>query len=296
MARTSFPNPEPTLGTATINAPTVNVFEDLPSSLSWRAIAAGVLLALAASVILNLLGMALGFSTIDPATGDTPGVSFFAILTAVWYVGTAILSAFLGGWVASYLSNRSGNNLGGWHGVVTWALSSLIVVWLVSSAIGGLVGGSLKAAGNAAQTAALAAAPAAADTNPLDALDSQVRAYTGNDPRALADVASHNIRLIVTGNPADADQLRAQAVNATMRANNMTEAQAQSYVAQLEQDYRLTAERVKAEAAKAAEATAKTISRVSLLTALTLIFGALAGWMGGNNATLCRLRHATRRI
>lgn len=273
-------------------APTINVFEEaltVPSSISWRSVAAGVVVALSVSVILHLVGSFIGFGTIDPATGDTPSLAAFSIWTAIWYVLTAIVSAFAGGWVAAYLSNRFYGNLGAWHGVVTWAVSSLVVVYLVSMAAGALVSGTLTAVGKAAQTAAVAAAPAVAGANPLDSLDAQVRAYSGNDARALADVATSNIRRLINGQPADADQLRAQAVTAAMRANNMTEEQARAYVAQLEQEYRAAAERVKAKAAEAAEATAKAISRISIIAALTLIFGALAGWMGGNAAVTARI-------
>ncbi len=287
MARITLPTSGGTFGAA----PTINVFEDaltMPSAISWRSVLAGVVVALSVSVILNLLGMAIGFSTIDPATGDTPSVMAISIWAAIWYVMTAIAAAFAGGWVASLLSNRQYGSLGGWHGLVTWAVSTLLMVYLVSAAMGGLVGSTLNAAGGALQTAAVAAAPAAHDADPLDALDARVSAYSSNDARALSEVTSQNIRAIIYGEPVDVDQLRAQAVAATMRANNMTEEQARVYVAQLEQDYRVAAERLKVKAAEAAEATSKGIARVSLLTALTLVFSALAGWMGGNAVTTLR--------
>jgi hypothetical protein len=287
MARITLP----VTGTAYGSVPTINVFEDalkMPSAISWRSVLAGVVVALSLSVILNLLGMAIGFSTIDPATGDTPSVAAITIWAAIWYVMTGVGAAFAGGWVASYLSNRLYGNLGGWHGLVTWAVSTLIMVYLVSAAMGGLVGSTLNAAGGAMQTAAVAAAPAAHDADSLDALDNRVSAYSSNDARALSEVTSQNIRHIIYGEPADVEQLRAQAVAATMRANNMTEEQARMYVAQLEQDYRVAAERIKVKAAEMAEATSKGIARVSLLTALTLIFGALAGWMGGNAVSTLR--------
>ncbi len=282
MARITLPVPGNTYGAA---APTINVFEDalkMPSAISWRSVLAGVVVALCLSVILNLIGMAIGFSTIDPATGDTPSATAITIWAAIWYVMTGIAAAFAGGWVSSYLSNRQYGQLGGWHGLVTWAASTLIMVYLVSAAMGSLVGNTLNAAGGAVQTAAIAAAPAAHSNDPLDELDARVSAYSSNDSRALSEVTSQNIRRIIYGEPADVEQLRAQAVAAAMRANNMTEDQARMYVAQLEQDYRVAAERIKAKAAEVAEATSKGIARASLLAALTLIFGALAGWMGGN--------------
>ncbi|PZP40112.1 MAG: PhnA-like protein [Pseudomonas fluorescens] len=293
MARITLPVTGNPVGTA----PTINVFEEVlnaPSSISWRSVLAGVTVALAVTIILNLIGMAIGFSTVDPATGDTPSLMAVSIWAAIWYVMTAIVAAFAGGWVASYLSNRNYGRLGAWHGLVTWAVSTLVMVYLISSAMGTMVGGTLSAVGSTAQTAALASAPATANVNPLDQLDSQVRAYNGNDARALSDVTTQNIRRMIYGEPANVEQLRAQAVNAAMRANNMTEEQARAYVAQLEQDYRVAAEQIKTKAAQAAEATAKGIARVSLLAALTLIFGAIAGWMGGNTVTNMRRETVAR--
>ncbi|TKW61362.1 MAG: PhnA-like protein [Blastochloris viridis] len=284
MARITIP------GGSFAAAPTINVFEEavkMPSSISWRSVLAGVTVALCISIILNLIGMAIGFSTVDPATGDTPSAMTLSVWAAIWYVMTAIAAAFAGGWVASYLSNRQYGQLGGWHGLVTWAVSTLIMVYLVSAAMGSLVGSTLNAVGGAAQTAAIAAAPATMN-DPLDDLDARVSAYSSNDARALSEVTSQNIRRMIYGQPADVEQLRAQAVAATMRANNMTEDQARQYVAQLEQDYRVAAEKIKAKAAEAAEATSKGIARISIVAALTLIFGALAGWMGGNAVTTLR--------
>ena len=102
MVRVPLPLASNPAGTA----PTINVFEDVlnvPSSISWRSVLAGVTVALAVSIILNLLGMAIGFSTVDPATGDTPSLMAVSVWAALWYVMTAIVAAFAGGWVSSYL-------------------------------------------------------------------------------------------------------------------------------------------------------------------------------------------------
>ena len=48
--------------------------------VSWAAVLAGVVVSLVTQLLLNMLGLGLGLSTLDPGTGDNPAASTFSML------------------------------------------------------------------------------------------------------------------------------------------------------------------------------------------------------------------------
>lgn len=111
--------------------------------ISWSAIFAGVALALVVALILNVLGTAIGSASIDPLKESNP-FDGLGKSTGIWVVASGIISLFIGGWVAGRLAHREG----ALHGLLVWATSSLISLYLISSAVTGIVGSSLSLAGN----------------------------------------------------------------------------------------------------------------------------------------------------
>lgn len=127
------------------------------NGLSWRAIFAGTLTVIAVSVLLNLLGLAAGLGSIDPATEQNPfsGIGTGAL---IWWVLSNLIALFCGGWVAGRAGRTASNNGGLIQGFLTWALYSIISIWLVTSAIGSIlsgvgnvIGSTLSTAGNAVE-------------------------------------------------------------------------------------------------------------------------------------------------
>lgn len=78
--------------------------------ISWGAVLAGVAIALAAQFLLNLLGVGIGAGVLDPTTSDNPEASNFSIAGGIWFVLAGIVSAFIGGYIASRLSGRPDKN------------------------------------------------------------------------------------------------------------------------------------------------------------------------------------------
>lgn len=111
--------------------------------ISWSAIFAGVALAMVVSLILNLLGTAIGTASIDPLQEGNP-LDGLGKGTAIWVVASGIISLFVGGWVAGRLAQREG----AMHGLLVWATTSLVTLYLVSSAVTGIVSSSLNLAGS----------------------------------------------------------------------------------------------------------------------------------------------------
>ena len=119
--------------------------------ISWGAIVAGVVVVLVVQMALMLLGLAIGTATIDPAMADTPQASTLGLGGGVWWIGATAVSVFLGAWVSGRLAGMPSGTDGMLHGVVTWAVATLFAIYLLSTAIGGLVGGAFGALGSAAQ-------------------------------------------------------------------------------------------------------------------------------------------------
>lgn len=171
-----------------------------PSALrrvSWGSIFAGAIVAIAVQLLLNLLGVGVGAATINPQQGQQPGQGL-AVGAAVWFVVSCIISLFVGGWVAGRLAGSGDKKDGAVHGFVTWALASLALFYLLSTAIGGLLGGAASVLG---QTASLAARGAQAATPAATNVLAQATGVTSEQVQAEAgDLARDpNFQGFVTG-------------------------------------------------------------------------------------------------
>ncbi|MCC8190643.1 MAG: YrzE family protein, partial [Planctomycetes bacterium] len=87
---------------------------------SWRAVLAGVVTALAVSMIMGMLGIALGFTVIDPMS-NTP-FSGLGTTFGIWSILTIIVSLAAGGYMAGFLGGVRGYE----HGFMTWATLLLV--------------------------------------------------------------------------------------------------------------------------------------------------------------------------
>jgi hypothetical protein len=264
------------------------------NKVSWGAVLAGVVVALVTQLILNMLGIGLGAATLDPGTGDNPSASSFSIGAGLWFALSGILAAFAGGYASGRLAGKPKESTAGWHGITTWALTTLVIFYLLTSTVGGILGGAYRTltsalggvastVGSTAQTAAQVAAPNLSRvTDPFSSIEQSLRGATGgNDPAALRDAAVAAVRALVTGNPQQAQEARERAAQALARAQNIPIEQARTQVQQYEQQYRQAVDQAKQQATQAADAAATAVSRASLFGALGLLLGAVAGWFGG---------------
>jgi hypothetical protein len=257
--------------------------------VAWGAIFAGVVVALVVQILLTMLGAGLGIATLDPGTADNPAASTFSITAGIWFVVSGIIAAFVGGYLAARMSGHTVPTTGALHGLTTWAFSTLIVLYLLSTAVGSLVGGAFSGVASlvsgAGQTVAQVAGPMVAKANPLDAIENQVRA-TGTDPEALNTAAVNALRQLVTGDGSSPDEARQQAAQALAQARKIPLDQARQQVAQIEQQYRQTVAQAKQAATEAADKAASVISTGALVAFVALVLGAVAGWFGGRSGVV----------
>ncbi|MFO8147635.1 MAG: hypothetical protein R6U03_09625 [Gillisia sp.] len=107
---------------------------------SWGAIFAGALTALAVAFLLNLLGLGIGLSSINPLTESDP-LSGLGIGTIIWLGLSNLAALFLGGMVAGRMSGFSSKADGGIHGFLAWALYAVVTFYFLTSTIGFIMSG-----------------------------------------------------------------------------------------------------------------------------------------------------------
>lgn len=117
-----------------------STFADRVSRISWGAIIAGGLTALAISVLLNLLGVGIGLSTIDPLQEANP-LDGLGTGTIIWWFLSNIFALFGGGLVAGRMAGFPSKADGGLHGFLAWGLYATVSFYFLASFVGGVVSG-----------------------------------------------------------------------------------------------------------------------------------------------------------
>lgn len=179
--------------------------------ISWSAVFAGVLVVIVAQILLTLLGLGIGLSTIDPVTEQNP-TSGLGTGSAIWYIISSLLSLFVGGWVAGRLAGAPRLFDGVLHGVLTWCLATLITIYFLTTTIGSLIGGAGRLVGGLVRTAGSAVSAAAPGIG--NAVQEQLNEngidLKGLDISSLKEEANQLLRQ--TGNPnLNPDKLERQA-------------------------------------------------------------------------------------
>ncbi|WP_454253448.1 hypothetical protein [Pseudomonas sp. Marseille-Q7302] len=123
--------------------PATRATAPLLKRISWSSIIAGVVIALTVSLLLSLLGTAIGTASIDPQQEANP-LDGLGKGTGIWVGVSAVVSVFIGAWIAGRLAQREG----ALHGILVWATVTLVSVYLVSSAVSGVVRTGVNVAGS----------------------------------------------------------------------------------------------------------------------------------------------------
>ena len=133
--------PAPVAGTAA--APALVPDEQrtyLFNRASWGAIIAGVVAALVAQLLINLLGIGVGLSAVSVAnTADNPDASTFSIGAGIWWTLCGIIASFFGGVVAGRLCGPAQANTARWHGLVAWCATTMVIFYLLTTVWGATI-------------------------------------------------------------------------------------------------------------------------------------------------------------
>ena len=100
------------------------------SRISWGAIIAGSVLALALYFLLTLLGGAIGFSVSDKFGGKTIGVA-----AAIYAILVTAGCLFAGGFVASQFTAGENRREAAMYGLLVWAAVFTMLLWLMATGV-----------------------------------------------------------------------------------------------------------------------------------------------------------------
>jgi len=150
------------------------------SAVSWGAIIAGAVASAALSLILIILGVGLGLSSVSPWAFQGVSAQTFGWSSIIWLALTTIAASGLGGYIAGRLRTKWTALHGDEtyfrdtaHGFLSWAVATLLAAGLLTSAIGGILGTGAKVIGATAGAAASTAGGLAAAGAGTAALGSQ---------------------------------------------------------------------------------------------------------------------------
>lgn len=166
--------------------------------ISWGALFAGLIIALVIHLMLGMLGTGIGLSTIDPAqTGGSPQASSFGIGAGIWWVVSSTLAVFAGAWVAGRLCGFRKTTEGGLHGLLVWGLSTLLTVYLLGTAVSGVIAATTSAIGTAVSATAQGAAAVA------PAIGDQMSGNDGGDGQSALKKAQQELKQLLaeSGDP-----------------------------------------------------------------------------------------------
>jgi hypothetical protein len=131
------------------------------SPVSWAAIVAGAVVAAALALVLVAFGSGLGLSSISPWSGSGVSGTTFQIGTGIYLVIVGVMSSAVGGYVAGRLRTKwvgvHNNEVffrDTGHGLLAWALATLISATALTSTTAYLASGAV-AGGAAASSQAL---------------------------------------------------------------------------------------------------------------------------------------------
>jgi MFS family permease len=102
--------------------------------LRWTAVLAGAVCSIGFWIVLQFLGVGIGLASVD--TTDSSSLHSAGIGTTTWSLLTPLIATFLGGLLAGKLAQTYDRKLAATHGVVMWAITSILglstTIWLAS--------------------------------------------------------------------------------------------------------------------------------------------------------------------
>jgi hypothetical protein len=258
--------------------------------ISWGAVIAGVVIALAIHMVLSMLGLGIGLTTIEPATGGTPEASSLGMGAAIWWVVSGLIATVAAGYVAARLAGVYNRRDGILHGLVTWAAMILVSVWMLSSLAGSALGGAFNIMGNAVSGAAQAvsdAVPQVADATGIspEQIEQRVNDLLRSnnapaDPEAAKDELVSIMGRVLTGQQ-DVGQARERAVQIISQQAGIPPEEAQARIQQIEDQVTQMRQQAEETARQSAQAAAETLSSASLWSFAALVIAAIAAAIGG---------------
>jgi hypothetical protein len=248
------------------------------SAVSWPAVIAGTVAAAASSLILLVLGSGIGLASVSPWPNAGASATTFTVITAIWLIVVQWLASGLGGYLAGRLRSRWANThthevffRDTAHGLLTWALATVLGTILLTSAVSSAVGTGVRAAASATPRGANMEV---SGINPydVDTLFRTTRDASSSTSNASAEATRILGKALTVGNMPAED--RSYLVQLVAARTGVSPEEALRRV-----------DGVTAQARAAADATRKATATASIYLALSMLIGAfiagIAAAIGG---------------
>jgi hypothetical protein len=263
------------------------------STMSWGAVIAGAVVSAALTLLLLAFGMGVGFSVVSPWAGEGVSATTFQVGAGLYLVAVSMLAFTIGGYLAGRLRIK-------WagvhndeiyfrdtaHGLVVWALATVLSAAALGSATTNILGGA--ASGLTPAVTAVAS----------NATDGYVDALLRADPTPSGPAATPAPGA-PSGIAVDATQTRqelARLLAPALRKGGEIAAADRAYIAKVisartglspaEAERRVND--VVTEAKKAVDETRKATAKLMLWIAGSMLAGALAAMLGALEGGLLR--------
>jgi hypothetical protein len=271
----------------------------LPPRVSWGAIFAGGVVAVTVGVMLAILGVAVGASTVDATARETPGAATFSMAAGGWLLISNLIGLAVGGYVAARLSGTADKTDSSLHGLAVWGIGYLLSAVLLGNIIAGttatavqgassLLGGLAQGAG---QAASAAAGPIADQINPQQLVErAQTALSGGGDPAEMtsdqrnAEIARLMAQDIATEGPMPQAE-RSRLVQLVSVEYEIPPEDAERRLQEAETQVRQTTQQAEQRAREAADAAATGAAVASYWIFAALLLGAVAAVIGARAGT-----------
>jgi hypothetical protein len=253
--------------------PVRNPVESKASAVSWAAILAGAIAAVATSLILALVAAGLDLASLSPWAGRGASATTVTVMTAIALLVIQWLSAAMGGyltgrlrtkWVGVHMHEVFFRDTA--HGLLTWAVATVIVVSIVASGATAVMGAGARDAGIVGSgVTSSASSPISGSVDPYD-LDTLFRSSAEGERRpAPTDARAEALHVLAKG-------LTAGNVSASDRTYVARLVAAQTGVSETEAERRVDEGITQIKAA--ADAARRNAELASVFSALAMLVGA----------------------
>lgn len=166
------------------------VADDARSYVDWPAIFAGATIAAAISLVLLTFGTALGLSLTSAHEGQSASLFWIGVVGGLWLIWVQVSASMAGGYLAGRMRRRHGDATeyesdvrDGSHGLVVWAVATLVAAVLAYSGAMGTATAVGQTAGAAASAVGTTISQTADAFDPNDLLiDRTLRGAPGAAP------------------------------------------------------------------------------------------------------------------
>jgi hypothetical protein len=259
--------------------------------VDWGAILAGAVVAAAILTLMTAFGAAVGLSAVSPYSGSGLSAVAMGLAAALWVLWIGVSSFAAGGYIAGRMRRRihdanehESDVRDGAHGLIVWALGSLLIAYLATASVAALT---KAASSTAAAGAAVLAGSAQSPTSVFDPASFSARLWRTSQPdKATPDSIRQDaarILAVSAANGSISGEDKAYLTAEVAARTGLNEQDAGKRVDETMAQISAAAEKVR----QAAESARKAGVLAAFLSAAALALSAAAAWwaacMGGKH-------------